>query len=108
MFAVGIGKGVQREASRRLGQQFRDARHLSDKVEFHPSSNCVVRNINLEGCSKIGKELLRVDLPSLVPFVRGVVPKSFSNELLITASMHGPSGECSIEIDIDYHATEVK
>jgi hypothetical protein len=36
------------------------------------------------------------------------VPKSFSNELLITASMHGPSGECSIEIDIDYHATEVK
>jgi hypothetical protein len=37
-----------------------------------------------------------------------VVPKSISNELLITASMPGPSGECSIEIDIDYHATEVK
>ena len=55
------------------------------------------------------QELLQVDLPSLVPFVRGVVvPKLFSNELLITTSMPGPSGECSIEIDIDYHATEVK
>jgi hypothetical protein len=43
-----------------------------------------------------------------VPFVGGVVPKSFSNELLITASMPGPSGERSIEIDIDYHATKVK
>ena len=108
MFAVGIGKGVQREASRRLGQQSETPGISPTRIEFHPSSNCVVRNINLEGCSKIGKELLRVDLPSLVPFVRGVVPKSFSNELLITASMHGPSGECSIEIDIDYHATEVK
>ena len=48
-------------------------------------------------------------LPSLVPFVRGVVvPKLFANELLITTSMLGPSGECSIEIDIDYHATEVE
>jgi len=43
-----------------------------------------------------------------VSFVRDVVPKSFFNELLITASMRRPSGECSIEIDIDYYATEVK
>jgi hypothetical protein len=108
VFAVGIGKGVQREASRRLGQQFRDAGHLSDKDGVPPVKKLCVRNINPEGCSTIGKELLRVDLPSLVSFVRDVVPKSISNELLITASMPGPSGECSIEIDIDYHATEVK
>jgi len=36
VFAVGIGKGVQREASRRFGQQFRDAGHLSDKDGVPP------------------------------------------------------------------------
>ena len=47
--------------------------------------------------------------PSLVPFVRGVVvPKSFANELLITTSMPGPWENARIEIDIDYHATEVE
>ena len=101
-------KGVQREATRRLGQKFRDAGHLSDKDGVPSVKQLRVRNINRERCSKIVKELLRVDLPSLVPFVRGVMSKSISNELLITTSMPGPSGECSIEIDIDYHATEVK
>ena len=78
------------------------------RMEFHPSSSCASEILIRRGFSKIGKELLRLDLPALVPFVRSVVSKSLANELLITASMLGPPGECSIEIDIDYHATEVK
>jgi hypothetical protein len=40
-----------------------------------------------------------------VPFVGSVLPESLTNELLITVTMPRPSGECLIEIDIDYQAT---
>ena len=79
------------------------------RMEFHPSSSCASEISIARDARRLSKNSSEFDLPSLVPFVRSVVvPKLFANELLITTSMPGPSGECSIEIDIDYHATEVE
>src|SRR4029077_20165866 len=78
------------------------------RTALHPSSSCA-SEISIP---RDARRLAKNSCESLSPLscrLHAVCYRNRSlNELLITASMPGPSGECSIEIDIDYHATEVK
>jgi len=106
--AVGIGEGVKWKTLGGAGEQRLDAGHFACKNRVPAFEKLFVRKAYAKRTAQACKEGRVADLAFFVASIQFVARKSRYEILRLASGMASPALERSVEIDVDYHATEIE